>query len=86
MPNLTDDLDRLLKSLDGAVRTQAGGGDAIDLILASPPRTTEARSLRHDPVVEAFRRELTDGLIRVDTANKLLSLVNTVVTALLTQS
>lgn len=85
MPNLTDELDQLIKMIDGEIQRQPGSGDMLDLILASPQRETRVRSLRHDPVVEAFRQELTDGLIRVDTANKLLSLVNTVVTALLTQ-
>jgi len=84
MPGLNDELDHLIESLDGEIQKQPKVGDAIDLILASPRRETEVRSLRHDPAVEAFRRELTDGLIRVDTANRLLSLVNTVVTALMT--
>ncbi|MBU0717656.1 MAG: hypothetical protein KJ749_05350, partial [Planctomycetes bacterium] len=59
--------------------------DAIDLILAAPPHSTQVRALRHDPVVEAFRQELIDGFVRVDTANKLLNLVNTVVTAILSR-
>ena len=83
MPNLTDELDRLMDVLEGEIERQPGSGDAIDLILASPQRATQVRSLRHDPVVEAFRRELTDGLIRVDTAGRLLNLVSTVVTALM---
>ncbi len=85
MSSLTDELKRLLETLDKGIQQQPDAGDAIDLILASPERTTEVRSLRHDPVVEAFRQELVDGFIRVDTANKLLNLVNTVVTALLTR-
>ena len=85
MPSLTDELDRLIEALDGGILRQPGSGDAIDLILGSARRETEVRSLRHDPVVDAFRRELADGLIRVDTANRLLSLVNTVVTALTTR-
>ncbi len=85
MSNLTDELDRLLNTLDRKDQQSPGSGDAIDLILASPPRKTEVRSLRHDPVVEAFRRELTDGLIRVDTVNQLLNLVNTVITTFLTR-
>lgn len=85
MSSLTDELKRLMETLDQEIQKQPGAGDAIDLILASPARTTEVCSLRHDPVVEAFRQELVDGLIRVDTANKLLHLVNTVVTALLTR-
>jgi len=85
MANQTDEVDRLMKTLEGALRQQPGSGDAIDLVLASPERQTAVRSLRHDPVVEVFRRELTDGLIRVDTANQLLNLVNAVVAALLTR-
>ena len=85
MPGLTEELDRLLDLLDQGVERRPGSGDALDLILASPKRRTRVRSLRHDPTVEAFRRELTDGLIRVDTANRLLTLVNAALTALLTR-
>ena len=85
MPSLTDELNRLMDVLDGGMERQPAAGDAIDRILASPRRRTDVRTLRNDPVVEAFRRELVDGLIRVDTANKLLHLVNAAVTALLTR-
>lgn len=85
MPSLADELDRLIETLDQEMLQQPGTGDAIDLILASPRRETAVRSMRHEPAVEAFRRELTDGLVRVDTANRLLTLVNAVVTALLTR-
>ncbi len=85
MAHLTNELEQLLRTLDQGIQQQPGAGDAIDLILASPPRETRVRSLRNEPVVEAFRRELTDGFIRVDTANKLLSLVNTAVTAMMTK-
>ncbi|MFH0980973.1 MAG: hypothetical protein V2A79_05490 [Planctomycetota bacterium] len=85
MANQADEVDRLMKTLEGALRQRPGSGDAIDFVLASPERQTAVRSLRHDPVVEAFRLELADGLIRVDTANQLLNLVNAVVTALLTR-
>ena len=83
MPSLNDELDRLLQTLDDGIRRRPETGDAIDHILESTPRESRVRSLRHDPAVEAFRTELTDGLIRVDTANRLLNLVNTVVTAML---
>ena len=53
--------------------------DAIDAILAGEPRTTAVRSLRDHEVVQQLRRELSDGLIRADTANKLLGLIHTVV-------
>jgi hypothetical protein len=83
MASLTDELDRLTDSLDRAVQSRPEAGDAIDLVLGSDPRRTHVRSLRDDPVVEAFRRELIDGLVRVDTVNRLLDVVNTVVTALI---
>lgn len=84
MAEVTAELDQLIEDLDGAVeRTAADTPDAIDAVLAAPPRASGVRSLRHDPVVEAFRQELVDGLVRVDTVNRLLGLVQTVVTALL---
>lgn len=60
-----------------AVKT---GGDAIDAVLASSPRTTSVRSLRNDDAMNRFRQELSDGLIRVDTVGKVLRLVNTILT------
>ena len=83
MSDVTAELDRLIDRLEPSVNQGPASGDAIDAVLAASPRTTAVRSLRNDPVVEAFRRELVDGLIRVDTLNRLLGLVNTVVTALL---
>jgi len=74
--NLMALLDRLEESIPQAKRK-----DAIDAILASDPRSTGVRSLRDHEVVQQFRRELSDGLIRVDTANKLLGLIRTVVEA-----
>jgi hypothetical protein len=53
--------------------------DAIDAELARPARVTSVTSLRHDPTVEQFRQELIDGMIRVDTVNKLLGLIAEVV-------
>lgn len=61
-------------------------GDAIDSVLAAPARNTAVRSLRRAPEIEAFRQALTDGLIRADTVNKLLRLVNEVVGHLIVQS
>lgn len=83
MADLTGQLDQLIEALDQRIEADPAAGDAIDLILAAPPRQTQVRSLRHDPAVEAFRRELVDGFIRVDTVNRLLNLVSTVVTTLL---
>ena len=58
-------------------------GDAIDVELARPARITTVVSLRNAPEVEAFRNELIDGLIRVDTCNQLLQLVNAVLSRML---
>ena len=69
-------LDRLEENIPNPKRR-----DAIDAILAGEPRTTAVRSLRDHEVVQRFRQELSDGLIRVDTANKLLGLIHTVVEA-----
>lgn len=68
-------LDDLMSTLE-QVKPQAGGGDAIDAVLAGEPRSTQAASVRQAPEMEAFRRELTDGLIRVDTVNQVLRLLN----------
>jgi hypothetical protein len=57
--------------------------DAIERELSSAPRTTSVMSLRDSQVVETFRSELTDGLIRVDTVNRLLRLVNEIVLRLI---
>ncbi|HSW46337.1 MAG TPA: hypothetical protein VLM89_12280 [Phycisphaerae bacterium] len=57
--------------------------DAIAAELESAARVSSARSLRDAPEIEAFRRELVEGLIRADTANRLLRLLNEVVTRLL---
>ncbi|HOB76429.1 MAG TPA: hypothetical protein PKG54_18110 [Phycisphaerae bacterium] len=66
--------------------TEARAGrkdDAIDRELKAPARTSAIVSLRHAPEVEAFRNELTEGLIRVDTANRLLRLANQLISRLL---
>ena len=75
-----DNLMALLERLEESI-PQPRRQDAIDAILASDPRSTGVRSLRDHEVVQKFRRELSDGLIRVDTANKLLGLIRTVVEA-----
>jgi hypothetical protein len=77
-------LDALVGTLEGAVRRQGGGaGDAIDEVLNAQERSTQAVSIRQSPEVEAFRQELTDGLIRADTVNQVLRLVNEWVVRLL---
>ena len=82
--NVTTALDELLDTLETldtqVVQKDAGGsGDAIDAVLNGPARTTRVRSLREGPEVAAFRTALTDGMIRVDTANQLLRLVREVI-------
>lgn len=74
---LDDLLGQLEKASDPQKTNQAG--DAIDDVLQSPARTTAVRSLRDAPEIAAFRNELIDGLIRADTANRLLRLVAMVV-------
>jgi hypothetical protein len=76
-------LDGLVDQLGRAVDKKLKKNDAIDDVLSSPARTTAVESLRNSPVITAFRRELTDGLIRVDTASKALTLVGQVVNLLL---
>ena len=78
MANERDNLEALLESLEKGIHL-GRRKDAIDAILASEPRTTAVRSLRNHELVQQFRRELSEGLIRVDTANKLLGLIRTVV-------
>lgn len=83
----TEILDDLLGTLESASATQSSNngsgkslsGDAIDAVLASPKRTTKVTSLRDAPEVKAFRDGLIDGLIRVDTANQLLRLINEII-------
>ncbi len=88
MSDLTQELNRLLGRLEEAAErriaaARGSGGDAIDRTLEAPPRETAVVSLREAPEVEAFRSELMDGLIRADTANRLLRLVATIVEGML---
>ncbi len=78
-------LDELLDTLQGRLdqRQQATHDDAITAVLNGPSRQTAVTSLRESPAVEAFRESLVDGLIRVDTANRLLQLINTVIVKLI---
>ncbi|MHC4443821.1 MAG: hypothetical protein ACYTF1_04780 [Planctomycetota bacterium] len=86
----TEVLDDLLSTLESAAGGESGNGsierisgDAIDAVLSSPKRTTKVTSLRDAPEVRAFREALVDGLIRIDTANQLLRLVNTIITRIM---
>jgi hypothetical protein len=75
-------LDDLMTTLEQAEKQSDGGkGDAIDAVLAGTPRSTQVASVRQAPEMEAFRRELVDGLIRADTVNQVLRLLNEWVTA-----
>ncbi len=74
-------LDDLMMTLEKA--GQREDGDAIDAVLAREPRSTQVVSVRQAPEMEAFRRELTDGLIRADTVNQVLRLLNEWITRLL---
>lgn len=78
MPETNDPLSTLLDRLEERIERVAGR-DAIDRVLAERRRTTDARSLRDHEVVQKFRQELTNGFVRADTAQRLLSLVGTVV-------
>lgn len=65
---------------DGAL--PAGSGtrpDAIDQVLASPPRVTQTQSLRDHETVQKFREEMATGLIQIDTAMEFLRLILAVV-------
>jgi len=85
MNEITADLERLVQKLDAAAGavSSATRGDAIDVTLREPARKTSVQSLRNAPEIEAFRNELIDGLIRADTANRLLNLVATIVEKML---
>jgi hypothetical protein len=80
MPSDNEQLEPLLARLEELLaRTQ--GGDAIDVTLKAAPRISAATSLREHEIVRRFRQEVTDGLIRLDTANQLLGLVRTILDA-----
>lgn len=78
---LNDLLDTLV--VKATQRQRRAGTDAIDVVLGQPARQTGVRSLQDSPAVIAFRQELVDGLIRVDTANQLLRLLNEVIVRLI---
>jgi hypothetical protein len=79
------ELEQLLTNVQTLLEANAKAqpGDAIGTELARPARTTAVVSLKDAPEVEAFRNELIDGLIRVDTVNQLLRLVNEAMTRLI---
>jgi len=84
-------MDAAVKAFDEAVERldavmgllrSGGRGDAIDRVLLEPSRQTRVESLRDSEVVQQFRNDLIDGLIRVDTANQLFRLIAQVVSLL----
>jgi hypothetical protein len=78
-----NDLNSLLAELERLTVGASGrAGDAIDDILKSPRRQTQTQCVRRHETIENFRRELTDGLIRTDTANQLLRLITAVLARL----
>jgi len=79
------ELEQLLTNVQTLLdaNAKAQPGDAIGTELSRPARTTAVVSLQDAPEVEAFRNELIDGLIRVDTVNQLLRLVNDAMTRLM---
>lgn len=84
MSEVTAELDRLVARLEAAEASRVPArGDAIDEALEQPARRTEVRAVSASAEMEAFRRELIDGLIRADTANRLLRLVAEIVERML---
>lgn len=89
--NAIEKLDQIIDQLDqtaGAAAPPATGaapatGDAINRVLDAPPRTTAVKSLRDEPVMQQFRQELTDGLIRADTVRQFLAIIQQVLSAAL---
>ena len=81
MSETAGQLEELVRRLDAMIERarRNGPADAIDAILDGEPRSTAVQSLRDHAVMQQFRDELIDGLIRVDTANKLLRLITLVV-------
>ncbi len=75
MPKMNDELSKLLETVQKLSGDAQAPPDAIDRILTSPRRETQVRSLYDDPVVQRFRDDLTNGFIRVDTANALFQLL-----------
>jgi hypothetical protein len=78
----TESLDRLIDCLTGHAALTSNDGDAIDRVRAGASRATDVSPLRQHPDVVRFRRELQDGLVRVDTANRVLRLLGQVVAGL----
>jgi len=83
MANVVETLDKLIEAVDKASTAADPGAtpaarDAIDDVLDRPARETRVASLAESPVMAAFRGELTDGLIRIDTLNQVLRMLTLV--------
>lgn len=74
MKEVLRELDALLDRLGDATVEQPPR-DAIDEILHEPLRKTTVSPLRDHEAVRRFRQEVTDGLIRLDTARQLIGLI-----------
>ncbi len=90
MSSASSVLEDLLATLESkASEAPAGGqdavriGDAISRELEAVPRVSAVRSVRDSQEMQAFRQALLDGLVRTDTVNRALRLVNEVLTRLL---
>ncbi len=75
MPKATEAFERLIGALESLDTESRLPDDAIDRILAEAPRRTDAKSLRDDPVVARFREDLSNGLVRVETAQALFQMI-----------
>jgi hypothetical protein len=70
-----DDLtrfDEAVKTLAAAAGRATTAADAIDAILAAPPRASNVKSLHDAPAIQAFRTELAAGMVRAETAIRVL--------------
>lgn len=74
MDDVLEKLDAVLAKLDAGA-DERKQRDAIDNILDGAGRTTRVESLRDHPIVQRFRTELSDELIRADTVGQLLGLI-----------
>ncbi len=85
MTEIVKQLDALLERIGAAGPSQTepvplqeadAMPDAIDAVLAQPQRQTNVQRLQNDPAMAAFREELVNGLIRVDTVRQFLSVLS----------
>jgi hypothetical protein len=82
--NQPDVLDQLIDSLEPLADGKPGEDlkhDALDRVLASSPRSTRARSLRHHPAVRAVHEQLARGAVSADAVRALLEMVHKILAA-----